>query len=447
MLSTSCLPLSDVSELVPCAPVVPRGASRPPALLTMPTYGGTLAAVRALGAHGVPVVVAGSEWLAPARWSRRTDRRIKAPPPRRPEAFVEWLLAFGRESPGHFLYATSDDLAWLFARHARELGRAFLLFQPPLQTVVTLLDKKRLHAACARVGLATLPTWFPDTPEDVERLAPTLPRPLLIKPRTQVFLASENHGRTVEAGEDLPRVYRSWLERDRYLPGVEEDFGPLAAPMLQAFAPTSAGVYSVSGFVDRDGALLGVRAARKVLQRPQRVGIGICFEDAPVDALLAERLAELCRQVGYFGVFEAEFLVHGGRAHLIDFNPRFYGQMHFDCARGLPLPVMAYLAAQGRREELLALARAAREHDTRGYRYGSRFGHGLWFSLRRLAGTTSAEEARRWWRWYRADPQRLVDVAVDGDDWLPGVVHAAAELWSAARHPRGYLRRSVLDLG
>jgi predicted ATP-grasp superfamily ATP-dependent carboligase len=413
----------------------------------MPTYGGTLAAVRSLGALGVPVTVAGAEWLAPARWSRRAVRALRTPPPRQERVFVDWLLAFGAASPGHFLYPTSDDLAWLLARHASVLRRSFLLFQPSLETVVTLLDKKRLHAACAHAGLATLPTWFPEGTEDVTRLAPELPRPLLVKPRTQVFLASENHGRTVQEGDDLVAIYRDWLEYDRYLPGVEDDFGPLAAPMLQAFAPDSAGVYSLSGFADVDGSVLAARAARKILQRPQRVGIGVCFEDAPVDRTVLSGIEQLCRQVGYFGVFEAELLVHGGRPHLIDFNPRFYGQMHFDCARGLPLPVLAYLAAQGRRDELLALAGRAQAVDSSGYRYGSRFAHALWFSLRRLAGTTSAAEARHWREWYRADPARLVDAAVDAEDWLPGVVQAATEVWSAARHPRAYLRRSVLDRG
>src|SRR5262249_34632849 len=216
----------------------------------MPTYGGTLPAVRDLGSHGVPVTVAGAEWLAPSRWSRRAARTLHSPPPRQERAFVDWLLAFGEESPGHFLYPTSDDLVWVLARHAPALKRSFLLLQPPLETVVTLLDKKRLHAACASAGLATLPTWFPESVEDVLRLAPELPRPLLIKPRPQVFLASENHGRTVQDGDALVAIYRGWLERDRYLPGVEEDFGLLATPMLQAFAPNSAGVYSLSGFAD-----------------------------------------------------------------------------------------------------------------------------------------------------------------------------------------------------
>src|SRR5262249_20169106 len=55
---------------------------RPPCLLTMPTYGGTLAAARALGAAGVAVTVAGEGLLAPARWSRSSRRFERCPPPR-----------------------------------------------------------------------------------------------------------------------------------------------------------------------------------------------------------------------------------------------------------------------------------------------------------------------------------------------------------------------------
>ncbi|HMK72021.1 MAG TPA: carbamoyl-phosphate synthase, partial [Myxococcaceae bacterium] len=284
-------------SVVPLLSAAPDSPSLPPCLLTMPGYGGTLAAVRTLGEAGVPVTVAGSELLAPARWSRYVRRSLRCPDPRKGEPFYEWLVRFGEREPGHFLYPTSDDLAWLFASRAAELGKHFLLFQPPLSTVVTLLDKKRLYAACREVDIETLPTWFPDSLDEVARLAPELPLPLVIKPRTQVRLSTGNHGTIVEAREELVERYRKWLLRDRYLPGLELDFGDLSAPMLQAFvAAGSEGVYSVSGFVDRSGELIGARAARKVLQRPRRVGVGLCFEAAPVRQEAVEGIVRLCRR-------------------------------------------------------------------------------------------------------------------------------------------------------
>jgi predicted ATP-grasp superfamily ATP-dependent carboligase len=412
----------------------------------MPNYGGTLAAARALGALGVEVTVAGEGVLAPARWSRATRRFERCPSPRQPAAFLEWLISFGRRNPVHFLYPTSDDLAWLLARHAGRLREHFLLFQPPMDSLLAVLDKQRLYLSCREVGLSTVPTRFPRTPEDVALLGRELRRPLVIKPRTQVFLASENKGSLVGVADDLPALYRRWMERNRYLPGPETDFGPLAAPMLQEFRSTDTkGVYSISGFMDRDGTLVGARASRKLLQRPRLFGVGICFEDAPVQPEVLGRLVALCRRMGYFGVFEAEFLVYDEIHHLIDFNPRYYGQMHFECARGLPLPVFAYLAAVGDRDRLRALADEAASFDSHGYRYALRFANRFHLRMRRLAGTSNADEAAQWARWMDASPGRLVDPSVDPGDRAPGRVQALAEVWSAVRHPRAYLRASVLD--
>jgi D-aspartate ligase len=411
----------------------------------MPTFGGTLAAVRALGASGIPVTVAGSELLAPARWSRYAQRFVRCPSPHHLERFLGWLLAFGTREPGHFLYPASDDLAWLFASHAEELGKHFVLFQPPVSTLVQLLDKKRLHAACAEVGLATMPTWFPQDAGEVERLLPELRLPLVIKPRTQVLLSTGNHGRLVEERSDVVRRYQEWLKRDRYRPGLEKDFGDVTSPMLQVFSMRAVeGVYSLSGFIHRDGQLLGARASLKVLQRPRRVGVGLCFEDAPLELDLLERIVALCRKVGYYGVFETEFVVDGDAHRLIDFNPRLYGQMHFESARALPLPVFAYLAAQGNDGALSALAEEARGHDTAGATYCFQFGHRMLMTLRRLAGTTSAAESKRWKVWTEKNRARMVDASADKEDWLPGYVHATAELWNAARYARGYVRDCIL---
>ena len=116
----------------------------PPFLLTMPTYGGTLAAARCLGERGVRVTMAGDAFLAPARWSRYVTRWVKAPPVLEAERFFDWLMEFGRKEPGHVLYPTCDDLAWLFANRATELAEYYELYSPKVETILRLLDKKAL---------------------------------------------------------------------------------------------------------------------------------------------------------------------------------------------------------------------------------------------------------------------------------------------------------------
>src|SRR5437762_14289616 len=102
----------------------------PPFLLTMPTYGGTLAAARCLGEVGVPVTMAGDAFLAPARWSRYVTHWETCPSVLDADRFFDWLVEFGRREPGHVLYPTCDDLAWLFADRAAELLKSFVLYEP-----------------------------------------------------------------------------------------------------------------------------------------------------------------------------------------------------------------------------------------------------------------------------------------------------------------------------
>jgi predicted ATP-grasp superfamily ATP-dependent carboligase len=412
----------------------------------MPGYLGALAAVRCLGSYGVEITVAGDELLAPARWSRFTTRFIHSPRPNDAARFLDWLFEFGQREPGHFLYPTSDDAAWLFAANAGELSRRFKLFQPPLDAVVCLLDKQRLHSACAAAGIATVSTWYPQSDHEVERLARELPFPLLIKPRTQVQLRTMIKGVVVREPKLLAREYRAFRRRNAYSPAVKADFGDPSQPMLQSYcAGAMETIYSVAGFVDRQFQLLGARAAFKVLQRPRRVGVGLCFEEAPVEPEIAASLSRICCKVGYYGVFEVEFIFDAGEKRLIDFNPRFYGQMGFEIARGLPLPLFALLAANGDEARLRALAKTAKAPGNHQQVYCDRFLFRFLLTARRLAGGISRQEQARWRQWYADHAGNIVDASLDPADQRPAVVHALSELWRAARHPRGFVRRFLRE--
>jgi predicted ATP-grasp superfamily ATP-dependent carboligase len=438
------------AERVPDLGGVPRsGVKRvsPPFLLTMPGYGGSLAAVRALGEGRVPITVAGDEWLAPARWSRYVTRRVGCPPASDANRFLEWLLAFGDREPKHVLYATSDDLAFLFAVHADRLSTRFWMYQPPVETLVEVLDKKRLLTACESVGLARVPTWFPETEADVVRIAREAPFPLLLKTRTQVRRVRQNKGIVVHRAEELVPAYRRFMAGHRFLSGLEDYFGDVSQPMVQRYVPDAAErVYSVTGFIDRTGSLSAARAAVKVLQRTRPVGLGLCFEAAPLDPRLAEAALRLCGRVGHYGVFEVEFLRDGDQALVIDLNPRFYGQMGFDAARGMPLALMTYYAAVGDADALHATVQQAAHaaHATPGATiYTHRFVFELLIRARRWSGSMSADEYRHWRRWYDDHRDGAADASADGRDWLPGVLHAAAEVRPAFNTLRRVLSRRL----
>jgi predicted ATP-grasp superfamily ATP-dependent carboligase len=414
-------------------------------LLADPDFYGTLAAVRCLGAAGVPVLVARSRLLAPSLWSRYAVRRVPLPLPADPSAFVAALVAFGEREPGLVLYPTSDDLSWILAAHRSSLAARFRLPAPGVDTVYALLNKRRLCAVAAEVGLETPATAFPSDLAELDRVGRHVRYPVLVKPQSQVLFRSRLKGRIARDPEELRLRWKELRAAGGYGPDLLAYDPGVADPMVQAYHPEAAhGIQSVSGWVGKEQSVF--RAATKVLQRPRRLGIGLCFEHAEVDARLAGRLEALCRAVGYHGVVEAEFIAVGERRLLIDVNPRFYSQLAFDVARGLPLPRLAYHDVRGEQAEVEALveqARAWRPGGAEGYAHG--FLLEVMLRAQRLSGALSHGEARAWRRWCSERRGHLVDAAVEARDWAPGVVDVAQHLAAFARHPRAFVRSIVFD--
>jgi len=201
----------------------------------MAGYSGTLAAARCLGQAGIAVTVASDRAGLPASWSRWTSRRLRCPGLGDPQRFIDWLLEFGAREPGHVLYPTCDDLAFLIASNAASLGDRFLLYQPRADAIFDLLDKKSLAAAARSVGLDTPVTYFSSDDADLERIARDARFPMLIKPRTQLMFRTRNKGINVRRREELADAYRAYARANTYLPAVLAERPDIVRPMLQEY--------------------------------------------------------------------------------------------------------------------------------------------------------------------------------------------------------------------
>ena len=420
---------------------------RPPILLCDASYYGTLAAARALGRSGVRVTAVDPARSSPALWSRHVARRLRAPRHSDFASFTDWLLRFGDIEARHVVYPTSDDVSFALAANDDAVRTRFALYQPPLAALMQLLDKGLLMDHARAVGLDVPETWLPESVSDVERIAARSTAPLMVKPRTQVLLRTHAKGAVGEARTGgVVGAYRRFVDEHRHESALTDRFPEAARPLLQRFHSEAAdGIYSLSGFRDQSGAHFVALGATKVLQRPRRLGIGLAFEAAPVDAALAAGVEKLFDRVGYFGVFEAEFIRADGKSLLIDLNARFYGQLAFDIARGLPLPQLAYAGAVGDDAEIARLVRAVPKSNG-AHAFCNRFGLEVLVGAQRLARLVSASEARRWRQWCASYGDNLVDAVADLDDMKPLAFEIAHQLYGYARHPRAFYRMVARDI-
>jgi D-aspartate ligase len=410
-------------------------------LLASASFGGTIAAVRNLAANGFDVRVLSSERLGAAAWSRYASFSYRAPPESDSRGFLDRLMAIGEAEPGQILLPTSDATTWLYAKYAEQLERHFRLGQPSISVIGRILDKNLLAQAAARAGIGFLPSWDPIGADELRVLAPALPYPILIKPRTHVHRLRNDKGVVVGSPGELLEQYSLFVGREHVHCAETPRASWAGRPFLQPFVKVgSDGVQSIAGFIDRTGDLFVTRRSIKVFQRTRPLGVGVCYESLPPAPLLSKAVYALCRELGYFGIFEIEFLSFGERPTVIDFNPRLYNQVGLDIGRGMPLPLLACLEALGDEIALRrAVEKAQAENDNQKVLYDR-------FTLRAilflLAATSriSQEDLTYWRSWIKRNAAHAIDVAAQKGDPMPGVIHSLSETFLGLRSTGRFLR-------
>jgi D-aspartate ligase len=410
-------------------------------LLASASSGGTIAAARHLGANGFDVRVLSSHRLGAAAWSHHTARAYSAPPESESQRFLERLLAIGASDPGQILLPTSDETAWLYTLNAAELGRYFRVVQPSIGVLLNILDKKLFADAAIRAGLPVLPSWDPRNIDDVAELAPTLPYPILIKPRTHVHRLRNDKGVVVYSAGELINQYQRFVDREQARAGNDQLLRDANLPILQQFVRVgNEGVHSVTGFIDRTGELFVAREASKVFQRSQPVGVGVCFESRSRAPALSDAVRRLCRELGYFGIFEVEFLWFDGRWAAIDFNPRLFNQIGMDIRRGMPLPLLACLDAAGEATSLRdAVAKAQTESEEQTV-FCDRFTLRAILFAQTVTARISPKDRAYWRAWMQQHAAHAVDFAADDSDPMPGIIHALSEIYLGIKSFPRFLR-------
>ena len=419
-----------------------------PILFGNANYYGTLAAVRSLGRAGVKVVTVDPLVICRSRYSRYSSQHLTCPAFEESRAWAEWLMCKARIGPRRAIYATSDAVSFALARYRDELSTDFELYQPGLDTVMSILDKRLLTQNAQAVGIETPPTWFPQSSAEAAKIAKDAGETVLIKPRSQLAQRTKTKGMFVESrGRRVQSIFDSYVKDQSTNSEFAKQYSITMAPLIQQYYPQAdENVYSLSGFREKIGGGVIMRAARKIVQQPRGIGIGLCFEPALVDPLLADQAKRLCERIGYYGVFELEFILAEGKAMLIDFNGRIYHQMAFDIARGMELPALAYAAATRNREEvtrLMAHGNSGKHDDIAGF--CNHFVLATIVKMQRILRTMSRKDAARWLNWTRGSHGTMIDAVRDPRDALPAFVDVAQFLLHSLRHPRAFVRQYGLE--
>jgi predicted ATP-grasp superfamily ATP-dependent carboligase len=297
-------------------------------------WGTTLAFARSLGQQGVPLHFYGR---GAGRWSRYRTRLRRCPPIDNVREFQPWLSERVRSGEITRIAPTTDLIAYYTSSLRNEFPAEVQRTIAPLSEIETCLFKTRFSIACRIPGTPNLPTLSADSLESALAASETLGFPVMLKPNSHLVVGFVERGKLLRDEADLKRHFHPYAIASGQ-ESLAEMYPEAHWPLLQRYLPSARDrVYSVSGIKDADGGVLSACVSYKREQWPPDVGVST-LQISCEDPRILERGLQIVNQVLSRGIFEIELLSDGDDLYPIDLNPRGFGFIELDIARGSDLP-------------------------------------------------------------------------------------------------------------
>lgn len=299
---------------------------------------GSLAVIRSLGRRGIPAWHLGDGNLL-SRFSRYTTHSGVWPGPADPAA-LRFLLdrLKNHRLDGWVLMAGGDAEARFLAENHSALSDRCALITRPWDDISTLYDKRLMHAAAARLGIAG-PREY-DAAQLLRGRTHGVRYPLVIKPATR------------DANNPLTRA-KAWriddaLQLTERLREAEAMMGPDGVVVQELIPGGGAQQYSYAA-IWNDGVPVASLIARRARQFPVDFGFTSTFVESVADPGIKEDAERLLAAHRCHGLVEIEFKYDGReqRFKILDVNTRIWTWIGLGERSGVDFPYLAWCVAHG----------------------------------------------------------------------------------------------------
>lgn len=312
-------------------------AALPRVLVTDAQWNKAVAAIRSLGARGVPVTAGEATRFAAGLFSRHVARRLVYPSPvTAPERFLSALVReLSRGGYGVVLPMELSTLL-LLSRHREAILPLARFPFAPHDILCRAARKWPVAETAARLGLAAPATRFVPAGFTVEATA----RALENDPGLPLVLKAD----LSEGGRGL-FYCRTRTELVRALETVARAGVDYVA---QAMLPPGGAGLGVSALLGEDGAVLALAGHRRLREYPLGGGPSCCRESY-LDPEAARTALALLGGLDFTGLAMVEFRVdpRDGRANVLEVNPKFWGSLPLAMRSGVDFPYLVYARALG----------------------------------------------------------------------------------------------------
>jgi len=300
-----------------------------------------VASVRSLARQGYTVYVGAATGWSKAGWSRFSAGSFQYPAPDLDASGFVGALMEKLKQVGDALILPGGDAATLLISAHRDalLAAGGRIVMPSHEQIVRALDKDETTRLAARLGVPTPKTWVVNDTTEAQKLAASVPYPVVLKPQSSEELSSNAGTRT--AG------------RPRYASNAEQfaaafaDLSQRASSVLvQEFIPGGGTGY----FALMCNGELRAEFAHRRIRDVHPTGSGSALRESTMpDSRVKEASLAILRALNWHGAAMVEFRMRpDGTPVFLEVNGRFWNSLPLACYAGVDFPALvAQIAEHG----------------------------------------------------------------------------------------------------
>lgn len=297
----------------------------------------SLGFVRSLGKRGIPVIVASINQSV-RLYSRYCFEAIHI---RGESSLLSFIMELGEYMPLKGVMIPTGDAEVLFmARNRSHIGKYFFFALPDITVLETLANKRTQYEFAADLGIPIPQTFFPESPNDIIKIADKIEYPCIVKPayshvwrnyHNRVGMKGWEKLAEVSSAQELHNTYNSMKDA-----GVEL--------LIQELIPgDDTQLYSLYTYLSQNAKPLATIVIRKLRQWPPLYGSGSSSVTCKNENVVALGL-KLLQNAKYHGLSNLEFKFDSRdkKYKLIEINVRCGERVRLAIDSGVDIPYIAY---------------------------------------------------------------------------------------------------------
>lgn len=242
----------------------------------------------------IPVVLFIEDAFSVARFSRSVSKTVVFESISR---LQDSLTPF--QDTDSLLFPTADQYVEFLADHYADLSQHFVVGIPQLENVYLFGNKRKTYRFATELNVSHPKTWYPDTLEDVERIAKEATYPLVVKPAVMYTFHRLFGKKAFRCDTEIELLSRCQEIRQKI---------PVSTILIQEFLPGGAQSLYSFGVFAIEGEPKAWVIANRIRQNPMDFGNSTTFAVTCHNPEIEEIARTILHSTKYTGLAEIEFM-------------------------------------------------------------------------------------------------------------------------------------------